>query len=526
MISPQSGGLLRFTITYESIGFVKNARRVAFRGINRRLGHTAGVEASLAEAQSKRESIMKRVIPFCLLCTLLCFLLTASAREQGTRQPRIPNCGSWDLVFSPNPNGGAILSAAAAVSGSIEVWSVGYYVFNYWLPLIEHWDGTNWQVMASPNIQGANHYLYGVTAVAPDDAWAVGLYEPQGGGNRTLILHWDGTSWAIVPSPNPATYNGLYAVAAASSNDVWAVGYYYTKSAQQTLIEHWDGTSWSVVASPNVGSGWNVLRAVTVVPNSQTVWAVGYYYRSSDGLPSTLIERWDGTEWSVVPSPDGSTRENYLVGVSSTGPSDAWTVGYYNTPTGLYLSLSEHWDGNSWQIVPSPSLSSSLTALTAISCISAADVWAVGTYYGSGAQLTLAQHWDGNSWQVFDTPNPAGYINHAINEFNSVASVPGVGVWAVGDYEVRKPAMPSQTLTAFYCPAGGPTPTPTQTPTATASPTATATPTATSTPSLTPTPAPTASGTPAPTTSPRPSPTPRSSPSPRPRPSSAPRPNS
>src|SRR5436190_4900388 len=210
---------------------------------------------------------MRRVPLLCLLCALFCSLLTASARETRMRRPRTPNCGTWDLVFSPNPNGGPIFTAAAAVPGTIELWGVGYYVFNYWLPLIEHWDGTEWQVVASPNIQAANHYLYGVTAVAPNDAWGVGLYEPQGGGNRTLILHWDGISWSIVPSPSPATYSGLYAVAAASATDVWAVGYYFTESTQRTLIEHWDGKSWGILPSGKVGTSRNLLAGVRIVLN-------------------------------------------------------------------------------------------------------------------------------------------------------------------------------------------------------------------------------------------------------------------
>jgi len=313
-----------------------------------------------------------------------------------------------------------------------------------------------------------------VFALAPNDVWAVGRYDPQGGGSSTLILHWDGVSWSIVPSPNPTVYNELRAVTAAALNDVWAVGYHFVSSltpqvlGQQTLIEHWDGTSWSIVPSPNVGTHDNLLQAVTVVPNAQAnLWAVGYYYRD-DGNPSTLVQQWNGTSWSVVPSwrvvpsPDGSMRENYLTGVSSAGSNDAWAVGYYNLPNGLYLPLTEHWDGTSWQVLPSPSLSPSLTAPTAVSSsTSAKEVWAVGSYFNEhAAQLTLAQHWNGTSWQVFATPNPAGTdSNEAINVFTSVASVPGVGVWAVGYYQ--RFGTPAQTLTAFYCPVGSPTPTPT-----------------------------------------------------------------
>jgi hypothetical protein len=467
---------------------------------------------------------MNHIRPLTLVCLLLSFVITLSARLQGTRERQTPTCGTWDVVFSPSPNGSPYLSSVAAVPGTVELWSVGSYVFNYWLTVTEHWDGTTWEIVASPNIPNANHYVYAVTTVAPNDVWAVGRYEPQAGGSRTLVLHWDGTSWSIIPSPNPATYNGLYAVAAVSATDIWAVGYYFTESTQRTLIEHWDGSSWSIVPSPNIGTSWNLLAAVTAVPNSQTAWAVGYYYRA-DGLPSTLIQRWDGTTWSLVPSPDGSGQgSNLLFGVSSTGPDDAWAVGTYQVKNTVFLPLTEHWDGTTWQIVPSPPLSSSYTELNSVFSLSATDVWAVGSYFNdNAARLTLAQHWDGTSWQVFATPNPAGTdSNEAINVFGSVVNVPGVGVWAVGYYE--RLGTSAQTLTAFYCPAGGPTPTPSPTPTATATPTATPAATATATPTPAVTPTVTPSVTPSATPTATATATPRSTPRPRSRPTPAPRP--
>src|ERR1051326_8338261 len=455
---------------------------------------------------------MKYLNSFLSLCALFFFLLPVHAGVRNARKHLLPACGNWEVVYSPSPNGNGGLLGVAHVPGTVELWSVGNYNANFhWLTLIEHWDGISWQVIASPNQPSANHFLYGVAALAPNDAWAVGRFERDTGGTFTLTLHWDGMSWNVVPSPNPAAYSGLYAVEAVS-----AVGYYYANGGQLTLIEHWDGNSWSIVPSPNVGSN-NLLQALSIVPNSPDIWAVGYYYRN-DGNPSTLVQRWDGAMWTIVPIPDGSTRENYLVGVSSTGPNDAWAVGYYNTPNGLYLPLTEHWDGNSWQVVPSPALSSSLTALVAVSSVTSTDVWAVGSYYGPGALLTLAQHWDGTSWQVVATPNPAGETEGAVNEFNSVAHVPGMGVWAVGDDEVRMPAMPSQTLAAFYCPTGSATPTPTSTPTAIATATSTATPTITPTVTPTATQTATATATPIATATPRRSPQPRSRPTPVPRP--------
>src|SRR5438270_5385362 len=101
--------------------------------------------------------------------------------------------------------------------------------------LIDHWDGTTWSLISSPN-PGANlNRLYGVTAISANDVWAVG----------SSILHWDGSSWSVVPSPN---FGGFRAVSAVSANDVWAVGA-QNFGVVQSFIGHWNGSTWSVVDS-------------------------------------------------------------------------------------------------------------------------------------------------------------------------------------------------------------------------------------------------------------------------------------
>ena len=58
--------------------------------------------------------------------------------------------------------------------------------------------------------------------------------------------HWNGTAWSVVPSPNVGPVLTLsHGVAAVSANDVWAVGSYDV--TDKALVEHWDGTAWSVV---------------------------------------------------------------------------------------------------------------------------------------------------------------------------------------------------------------------------------------------------------------------------------------
>jgi hypothetical protein len=147
---------------------------------------------------------------------------------------------------SPNSNADNLLSGVDARSGR-DVWAVGSFrVGKLHRTLVEHWDSTKWTIVPSPNLGHTRHsYLDGVTAISTSDVWAVGY---AAAANRrylkTLIEHWDGASWAVVPSPNPTCYCALKGISAASATDAWAVGYYHLGS-DQALFEHWDGVGWT-----------------------------------------------------------------------------------------------------------------------------------------------------------------------------------------------------------------------------------------------------------------------------------------
>jgi len=132
--------------------------------------------------------------------------------------------------------------------------------------------GSHWSVVASPDTgtQNANQ-LNGIAAVSASDIWAVG-YDWTGIGydGTGITEHWNGSTWSIVASPNPSNQGYLFWVTAITANDVVAVGY----SSTSSLIEHWNGSVWSLMPSPNVGSTLNHLIAVTALSPTD-LWAVG-----------------------------------------------------------------------------------------------------------------------------------------------------------------------------------------------------------------------------------------------------------
>lgn len=403
-----------------------------------------------------------------------------------------PVCGpDWQPVQSPNygTDNHNELSAVAALSES-DVWAVGYYreiaPSSYERTLIEHWDGTAWSVVPSPNVGSDENLLSGVAAVSESDVWAVGHYSVP--AYQTLVEHWDGTTWSVVPSPNVEQIDrSLFAVAVVSANDVWAVGASDPPDSR-TLVEHWDGTSWSIIPSPNLGSLGNALYGVVVL-SADDVWAVGLHtiFLSPHTVERTLVEHWDGTAWSIVPSPNVGSSDNDLFAVAAVTPNDIWAVGRTHRHDTIYDTLTEHWDGTTWSVVPSPSIpDTSYNFLEGVTARGPSDVWAVGSYSDTDfIGRTLIEHWDGSAWSVVQSPN----VGQSDNRLYGAAAW-GNDIWAVGWYF---PLGVTQTLVELYSPClGTPTPTvtgtpPTATPTHTLSATTTqGTPTATSTPTATP----------------------------------------
>src|SRR5262249_45407596 len=155
--------------------------------------------------------------------------------------------------------------ATIAVAGPADVWAAGYQVTGAakYQTLVLRWNGAAWSVVPAPNAGDGDNLIQGIAAAAPDDAWAVGFANAYGTETATLLEHWDGVAWTIVPGPSPgASSNSLNDVAVVAPDDVWAVGSYHDGANNVSLVLRWDGISWSVVPSPNIAASGNILNAI------------------------------------------------------------------------------------------------------------------------------------------------------------------------------------------------------------------------------------------------------------------------
>jgi hypothetical protein len=126
-----------------------------------------------------------------------------------------------------------------------------------------------------------------VACTSASNCWAVGRAENYVTYiTTTVIQHWDGASWTIVPAADTSDPNdSLFGVACSSSSDCWAIGLYFkgtlnpveTSGFWQTLTEHWDGNSWARVTSPNEDATNNFFGAGLTCVSASDCWAVGAY---------------------------------------------------------------------------------------------------------------------------------------------------------------------------------------------------------------------------------------------------------
>jgi len=368
------------------------------------------------------------------------------------------SCVSWTGVQPENPGVQNALNDVAMAS-SCRAWAVGVYLPSTTgneQAMIERWNGAAWKLQPSPNPGGANgQALNGVAAISAANAWAVGFYAstPVGAGNRTLILHWNGAAWAQVPSPNPAggtLSNGLSDVVALSASRAWAVGSYGTSpTASRTLIVRWNGAHWQKVPSPNRGSLINELGGVAAT-SATSAWAVGEYRNAQDPLAEhTLIEHWNGSSWKVQASPNlgGAAGISVVAGVAATSATNAWATGVYSNSSGHTQTMILHWNGSFWKQVPSPNPGVLGNFLGGVTAISASNAWTVGHYItSSGVAKTLIVHWDGRSWQKVPSPNPGSALNFP----GAVAGTSATNIWAVGSYS-NTPGVQEKALALHCC---------------------------------------------------------------------------
>jgi hypothetical protein len=232
------------------------------------------------------------------------------------------------------------------------------------------------------------------------------------------------SGWTVETVPQTGNNTLLLGASALSSTDAWAVGEQFAAAGQAPpppVSYQWNGTAWSLVPTPTLGAS-SALSAVSA-STATDAWAVGFSVlgRHDDG---TLMEHWNGTAWSVNSSLVVTGFFADLYGVADLSPTNAWAVGVANS------GLLEHWNGTTWSSVALPDPNFTPGPDESISASSASDIWVVGSTVNTstGATSGEALHFNGTAWSVVPMPQGAG----------AVTDISPTDAWAVGGASIEQ----------------------------------------------------------------------------------------
>jgi hypothetical protein len=212
------------------------------------------------------------------------------------------NGTEWTIQTMPGPVG-AETSTLESVSctSSAACTAVGNYYYyggkNIRATLVERWNGTEWAIQSSRNPGTTYSRLSGISCISSTECIATGSYVTGSETEATLAERWDGTEWSIQSTPNPpgGNNNWLQAASCVAPTACTATGTYSYKYSGSlylwgTVVERWNGTSWVVQRSPNPAGETSADLIGVECTSSVACAAVGT--ESGGGNQGTLAERY------------------------------------------------------------------------------------------------------------------------------------------------------------------------------------------------------------------------------------------
>ncbi len=250
-------------------------------------------------------------------------------------------------------------------------------------------------ILPSPNPGSVSNALGGVASGGNGTAWAFGSTS-DGSGAEAMILKFDGSQWAEEPMPSEAAGIALSTVGSVPGGDVWMIGTraHSVYSVEVFCMRGRGGAIDRVDSFLNNGAPIDISATG---PND--VWSV------SGGLwpvdQGGYVQHFDGTKWTIMQLPTVFLYRNNPQSIYAAGPDDVWIVGHGGDHRGDYPSYVQHWDGSSWEPVPTPYDGQQLVFFESIDGSSADDIWVAGHVNWSE---DILMHWDGSSWTRHDGP--------------------------------------------------------------------------------------------------------------------------
>lgn len=336
---------------------------------------------------------------------------------------------------TPQIGHGSSFDAVATIS-STDAWAVGSYNDGrqHPHPLIEHFDGRNWTIVAAPT--GTGSVVYSITAISASDIWAL---------SDGAVLHWNGHRWGVATDLGSYT---LFKVTHTPGGVLMALGFQRPSGATQVLVHGtsgWSPLTTSPLPLPNSHRACDVQAGMSSITalSPADVWVGGSVGDPNAATPPcAYAAHWDGSHWTSPPVPNVTGNDGTsIASISARGPNEVWAVGSDETSGENFRFVSRHgyvvrWNGTSWTKLCNFGCGPDWSTIDA----TGSAVWVVGETQYPQDPFTPAQmeidRWAGNGWvpQQVLTPPVTSQTTPVYSLVS--ASVHGGTVISVGSFYV------------------------------------------------------------------------------------------
>ena len=327
-----------------------------------------------------------------------------------------PQCGTFEIVPTPNPGASSSSLIDIAVVGDGTVWAIGSQSGGETSGLILYYDGNQWDEYPIP--AEAEDVAFGAIGNTPEgDVWFVGtrsysVYEVE-------VFYLRARNGVIDRIDSFLNGGGPVDVFASAADEVWGVSGGIWPVDQGGYVQHFDSSGWETTQLPAAFIYRNQPQGIFAT-GPEDIWVAGY---GGDGRAEYIgyVQHWDGTSWETVPTPFDDQNLTYFLSIDGSSPDDIWIAGHINHAEDILM----HWDGSSWTQHAGPATS---TALSEVITPGTGNAWAM-PYSLDPANPFF--YWDGDDWTegtVLDIPGAVTVNWHNLSRGGTCE------VWAVGSY--------------------------------------------------------------------------------------------
>lgn len=188
--------------------------------------------------------------------------------------------GAWHKVFLP------VQPEEVSAVAPNDIWALGLPAkpSSGWVGM--HWNGSAWRTLALLPVKAPRDSIsYGMMATGPDSVWLTRMIQGSNHKASVVLLHWTGR-WHVITVPFPNSGPG--GMAQDGSGGLWVQVTNCSNPKTVSCMYHYGPKGWTRHAVPARPGLTTLVGQVTWIPGTRSLWAIGMLFAADEQFGEIL----------------------------------------------------------------------------------------------------------------------------------------------------------------------------------------------------------------------------------------------